>query len=179
MGAEFSGPTWGKVQKWAAKEIDKAVVGGSTPLGSWNAATNTPPLPSSARDASFYDVVVAGTYDGETYEVGDIVKYSSTNGWYKVPTHVDVDSVKQYRNEAEAFKNVAVDKANQAENSATQAGTYATQSGNYAGEAMQARDDIKLLFFRGTAKEYTEAYHRGEITDETISFIKQDVVVTS
>ena len=181
----FSPETYGAVKKWTQEyvpaEIDKAIVGSSTPKGKWSALTNTPTLADGTGiDGDYYDCIEAGTFNGEDYVIGDIVKYASGH-WYKVATHIDVDSTKQYAQEAansatvsESYANMSQDKANQSANSATQSGTYATQSGNYAVEAMTYRDDVFGKFFQGTKDEYNEAIRQGKIRTDTIAFIMQE-----
>ena len=76
--AGFSGPTLGAVKTWTSQEIDKAVVGSSTPKGSWNASTNTPTITDgTGANGDYYDVVVAGTFGGTEYAIGDVIKCDS------------------------------------------------------------------------------------------------------
>lgn len=173
--AGYSGSTFGAAKSYIDKEIDKAIVGSSTPKGKWSALSNTPPLTNgSGVSGDYYDVIEAGTFNGETYEVGDIVKRGDDGVWYKVATHVEVDSVKQSEQKAESYANKAEDKANQSENSAVQSGTYATQAGNYAVDAMNYRDEVIGKFWQGDMEAYNEAVKKGLIRPDTIAFIMQE-----
>lgn len=82
----FSGETWGKVKKWALAQIEKAKLSPNTEKGTWNAETNIPTLAhGSGTNGWWYTVVVAGTNLGDTFKVGDVVKYdSSKSKWIKI-----------------------------------------------------------------------------------------------
>lgn len=92
MGA-FNGPAYG-ASKGAAKDIAQEVVdiaqtAGVVSKGKWNAETNVPPLSDATGQIGwYYDVVVAGDFQGEHYLVGDTIKHNGTN-WYRVPTGIE------------------------------------------------------------------------------------------
>lgn len=70
--------------------------------GAWNAQTNTPTLANGSGTAGdFYFVSVAGTQDlgsgNITFDVGDIVIYSSTGVWQKVGTPIPTTQVVENR----------------------------------------------------------------------------------
>lgn len=70
-------------------------------------------------------------------------------------------------------------KVEQAANAATQSGTYAAQSGNYAAQALQYKEEMKETFkVFEDIKEWDEARKQGQLTDNTISFIKEFQVAT-
>lgn len=82
----FSGETWGKVKKWALTQIEKAKLSPNTEKGTWNAETNTPTLAhGTGTNGWWYTVVVAGTNLGDTFAIGDVIKYDgSQSKWVKV-----------------------------------------------------------------------------------------------
>ena len=59
--------------------------------GSWNANTNTPDLTNDTElgftpsNGDWFYVTFAGTYDGEDYDINDVVKYNGTD-WQRIPT---------------------------------------------------------------------------------------------
>jgi hypothetical protein len=81
-------------QKVPTDNLPDSLVGAVVYQGTWDAANDTPTLPSpdSSNNGHYYIVSVAGTYSGITYAVGD---WAISNGidWEKVDNTQDVNSV--------------------------------------------------------------------------------------
>lgn len=94
MGVGFSGATWGKVKKHVNKEISTYLSTGATPMGSWNASTNTPKITQgSGSVGQYYDVVTAGKWDGIDFLVGDRVFFAAnSHKWERVATGKEQDN---------------------------------------------------------------------------------------
>ncbi len=73
---------------------DQYLTTGSTPMGSWNASTNTPHITQgSGSIGQYYDVVEAGTWDGVDFLVGDRLLFAAnSNKWERIPTGVEQDA---------------------------------------------------------------------------------------
>lgn len=74
---------------------DQYLTTGSTPMGSWNASTNTPHITQgSGSIGQYYDVVEAGTWDGVDFLVGDRLLFAAnSNKWERIPTGVEQDNI--------------------------------------------------------------------------------------
>ena len=82
----FSGATYGAAKSNTKIEIEKARFSPMTEMGTWDAATNTPTLTHGTGTSNhWYTCRVAGIQFGESFKIGDVVKYDgTTNMWVKI-----------------------------------------------------------------------------------------------
>lgn len=86
MGFASKGYVDGKIRA-IEDDLRSLITGGAHNLGGWDASTNTPDITIAGTDGQYYDVIVAGTFKGVTFVVGDKVCYSEKTGsWNRVPT---------------------------------------------------------------------------------------------
>ena len=84
----------GSLKKYTDKQIQQYLTTGATPMGSWNAETNTPTLiQGSGTLGQYYDVIQGGTWDGINFLVGDRLIFSAKSKWERVPTGVEQDDI--------------------------------------------------------------------------------------
>lgn len=76
----------GKVRA-AEEELKSLITGGAQNLGTWDASTNTPTITQDSGPANvFYDVKVAGTWNGMTFDVGDKIVSNKDSHWDRLAT---------------------------------------------------------------------------------------------
>lgn len=86
MGFASKGYVNGEIRA-TEDDLRSLITGGAHNLGGWDASTNTPDITVAGTDGQYYDVIVAGTFKGVTFVVGDKVCYSEKTGsWNRVPT---------------------------------------------------------------------------------------------
>lgn len=71
----------------AKEELKSLITGGAQNLGTWDASTNTPTITQDSGPANvFYDVKVAGTWNGMTFDIGDKIVSNKDGHWDRLAT---------------------------------------------------------------------------------------------
>ena len=83
------GAAKGAAKNIAQEVVDVAVTVGAVHMGIWNAETNVPAISDeTGQNGWYYDVAVAGTWNGMGFLVGDTVKHNGTK-WERIPTGIE------------------------------------------------------------------------------------------